>query len=48
VVVGESPGSKHAKAVQLKVPILDEAAFQVLLDDGPEAATELAQIGEAE
>ena len=46
VVVGDSPGSKHAKAVELKVPVLDEAGFRVLLDDGPEAATELAQIGE--
>jgi DNA ligase (NAD+) len=40
VVVGDSPGSKYDKAVQLKVPILDEAGFQVLLDDGPEAARE--------
>jgi DNA ligase (NAD+) len=42
VVVGDSPGSKYDKAVQLKVPILDEAGFQVLLDDGPEAAAKLA------
>lgn len=46
VVVGETPGSKHAKAVELKVPILDEAGFVVLLERGPEAATELARIGE--
>jgi DNA ligase (NAD+) len=45
VVVGESPGSKHDKAVQLKVPVLDEDGFRVLLDRGPEAATELATIG---
>ena len=32
VVVGESPGSKFDKAVALKVPILDEAGFRVLLD----------------
>jgi DNA ligase (NAD+) len=38
VVVGESPGSKFDKAVTLKVPILDEAGFKVLLTDGPEAA----------
>jgi DNA ligase (NAD+) len=46
VVVGESPGSKYAKAVELKVPILDEAGFTVLLEHGPEAATEVARIGE--
>ena len=38
VVVGEAPGSKYDKAVQLKVPILDEAGFAVLLRDGPDAA----------
>ncbi|HJQ02220.1 MAG TPA: NAD-dependent DNA ligase LigA [Jatrophihabitans sp.] len=46
VVVGDSPGSKHAKAVELKVPILDEAGFRVLLEDGPEAAAAMAQVGE--
>jgi DNA ligase (NAD+) len=35
VVVGESPGSKLAKAEQLGVPIIDEAAFEQLLDKGP-------------
>ena len=35
VVVGEGPGaSKLTKAEDLGVPILDEAAFQVLLDTG--------------
>ncbi|GHH80571.1 DNA ligase 1 [Streptomyces sulfonofaciens] len=42
VVVGENPGSKHDKAVQLKVPVLDEAGFAVLLEQGPEAAAEIA------
>lgn len=43
VVIGDSPGSKADKAGSLGVPILDEAAFHVLLDDGPDAARELAQ-----
>jgi DNA ligase (NAD+) len=47
VVVGEAPGSKYDKAVSLSVPILDEAGFAVLLDQGPEAAREVAQVGEA-
>ena len=38
VVVGDNPGSKYDKAVSLKVPILDEDGFKVLLADGPEAA----------
>ncbi|WP_326946869.1 NAD-dependent DNA ligase LigA [Amycolatopsis sp. NBC_01307] len=42
VVVGDSPGSKYDKAVQLKVPVLDEAGFRVLLERGPEAAREVA------
>lgn len=35
VVVGESAGSKAAKAEELGLPILDEAAFKVLLEAGP-------------
>lgn len=42
VVAGVSPGSKYDKAVQLKVPILDDAGFAVLLADGPDAARESA------
>jgi DNA ligase (NAD+) len=42
VVVGDSPGSKYEKAVQLKVPVLDEGGFRVLLERGPEAAQEVA------
>ncbi|MEV4318309.1 NAD-dependent DNA ligase LigA [Actinocrispum sp. NPDC049592] len=45
VVVGDAPGSKYDKALQLKVPILDEDGFRVLLAQGPDAATELATIG---
>ncbi len=38
VVAGEAPGAaKYDKARALGVPILDEAAFQRLLDDGPQA-----------
>jgi DNA ligase (NAD+) len=37
VVVGESPGTKLAKAEQLAVPILDEAGFVDLLANGPPA-----------
>ena len=46
VVVGESPGTKYEKAVSLKVPILDEAGFKLLLTEGPERAREVAQIGD--
>ncbi|GAA4610589.1 NAD-dependent DNA ligase LigA [Actinoallomurus liliacearum] len=46
VVYGESPGSKYDKAVKLGVPLLDEAGFQVLLEKGPDAAKEIATVGE--
>ncbi|MEW2585497.1 NAD-dependent DNA ligase LigA [Streptomyces virginiae] len=42
VVVGDNPGSKYDKAVQLKLPILDDAGFAVLLEQGPDAAREAA------
>ena len=35
VVVGDNPGSKADKAEGLGVPVLDEAAFKVLLEAGP-------------
>jgi DNA ligase (NAD+) len=41
VVVGENAGSKAEKAEQLGVPMLDEAGFEVLLTQGPEAARAL-------
>ena len=43
VVVGDNPGSKHDKAIALKVPVLDEDGFRVLLDEGPDAAKQQAQ-----
>jgi DNA ligase (NAD+) len=46
VVVGADPGSKYDKAVQVKAPILDDDGFRVLLEDGPDAAREVATIGD--
>jgi DNA ligase (NAD+) len=40
VVVGESPGSKHDKALELGVPVLDEDGFRRLLASGPDAVRE--------
>ena len=37
VVAGENPGSKHDKAVELGVTILDEPGLKRLLEGGPEA-----------
>jgi DNA ligase (NAD+) len=43
VVVGESPGSKADKAVELKVAVLSGAEqFRVLLEQGPDAAAAVA------
>ena len=44
VVAGENAGSKYDKAVELGVPILDEAAFRVLLDQGPAAVAPAAEL----
>ncbi|MFZ5846658.1 MAG: NAD-dependent DNA ligase LigA [Actinomycetota bacterium] len=46
VVVGDAPGSKYDKAVSLGVPILDEDGFRVLLEKGPDAARDVAQVGD--
>ncbi|MCX4964973.1 NAD-dependent DNA ligase LigA [Streptomyces sp. NBC_00654] len=48
VVVGDNPGSKYDKAMQLQVPVLDEDGFAVLLGQGPEAAKEAALPGAEE
>lgn len=42
LVAGENAGSKYDKAVTLGVPILDGAGFEVLLNEGPEAAAGVA------
>jgi DNA ligase (NAD+) len=42
VVVGQAPGTKYDKALALKVPVLDEAGFRILLSDGPDAARAVA------
>ena len=42
VVVGENPGTKYDKAVSLGVPVLDEAGFAILLEQGSEAAAAAA------
>ena len=47
VVVGDSPGSKYDKAVELKVPVLSGAeAFEVLLEQGSDAGRQVATVGE--
>ena len=45
VVAGDAPGSKYDKALEIGVPVLDEAGFRVLLERGPEAAREIATVG---
>ena len=37
VIAGENAGSKYDKAVELGVPVLDEAAFRILLAEGQAA-----------
>jgi DNA ligase (NAD+) len=45
VVAGEAPGSKYDKALEIGVPVLDEAGFRVLLERGPDAARQVATVG---
>ncbi|TQN30860.1 DNA ligase (NAD+) [Haloactinospora alba] len=40
LVAGDNPGSKYDKAAQLGVPILDEGGFRVLLEQGPDVASQ--------
>jgi DNA ligase (NAD+) len=42
VVVGQAPGTKYDKALALRIPVLDEAGFRILLRDGPNAARAVA------
>ncbi|WP_016909971.1 NAD-dependent DNA ligase LigA [Streptomyces xiaopingdaonensis] len=48
VVAGADPGSKYDKAVQLKVPVLRDDAFALLLTEGPDAARDAAEPVEEE
>jgi len=47
VVVGDSPGSKHDKALAFDVPVIDEQGFGVLLTQGPQAARDVATVGQS-
>ena len=38
-MIGDNAGSKAEKAEQLGVPILDEAGFVALLENGPQGLT---------
>jgi DNA ligase (NAD+) len=40
LLAGENAGSKYDKAVELGVPVLDEPAFRLLLEQGPPAQPE--------
>jgi len=43
VIVGDVPGSKYDKAVQLGVPILHEDGLVTLLEQGPDAALKISE-----
>jgi len=46
VVAGENAGSKYDRAVELGLPLLDEAGFQTLLAEGPDAVRPAPVAGE--
>jgi DNA ligase (NAD+) len=48
VVAGESPGSKYDRALEVGVPVLDEAGFVLLVTEGPDAARAVAQVPPAD
>jgi DNA ligase (NAD+) len=48
VVVGENAGTKEARARELGLPILDEAGFALLLEQGPSALGDRAAADGAE
>ncbi|HWG60723.1 MAG TPA: NAD-dependent DNA ligase LigA [Streptosporangiaceae bacterium] len=47
LVAGEKPGSKYDKAVSLGVPVLDEAGFRALLDNGAATGEDTAETAAA-
>ncbi len=44
VVAGDSPGSKYERALALGVPVLDGAGLGILLERGPAAANDSAEL----
>jgi DNA ligase (NAD+) len=48
VLAGENAGSKYDRAVELGVPVLDEEAFGVLLEQGPDAVRVAVADGDGE
>ncbi len=46
VIVGDNPGTKYDKALQVGAPVLDESGLRLLLSDGPEAALAVAVVAD--